>query len=244
MEASVPGEPPPNGPDAPGPPEAGETAEDLGASDRLTSFLVVFVRDVDTIVGLREVLLLGPGRQRFEDVELVRALGAGWDEVLAALPELFDKLKGPDAESTLRGLGLDGRQLDGKFMAWRGPRAEAVRAFADSDDPRERYPPLGDRPSPETWADTNEPLQEIFYQHDRHMKNLGLDPTHDQLPSRQPRDVGGAMKWVCRFMDLGLTILGSLAGPFGAAEPLKEFGEVLKKVLCHVAADAEATAED
>ena len=192
------------------------------------AFLVVYVSDLDTIVELASDLLIGPNERRPDDFEFLRLLGDAFREVVPTLPLILEQLEAARPE-TLSAAGLDGSQIQAKVAAWKRPRERAIEDWTSSDL-TDRFAPISEKAF---WAG-NPAVTEIFRVQDRHMHFLGVE----RLPATLPDEPGSVMKWLCRALQHGNTIIGSVAGITGpAGEPLREFSQMVQKVMCHAAAD-------
>jgi hypothetical protein len=219
---------------------------------RLSAFVAITIWDLDVLVGLREVLWLGPGRQSVDDVELVRRLGPAWDELVQVVPQLFDRLDqleealtketpAPLQTGLLAERGLTGAQLDAKLAAWWAARERLLSLFAESDDPRPRYPELSaliaDRSTVAGGAQGGPNLWQSSLK--SHVRNpmpwaagvIGID-------SQLPRWWEKSLRAICESLDHAGTVLKSLAAVVGLSEPVGEVVDLVKKMSCHAAENA------
>ena len=93
--------------------------QETPANQTLATFVLTVYDDIDALVSLREVLFLPPGHTDRYTVDVVRALGEAWPEVVTDRDNHVTAIFNLSVTNALAQEGLSGAQLRLKIAVWR-----------------------------------------------------------------------------------------------------------------------------
>jgi hypothetical protein len=186
--------------------------------NELAMFLTTVHEDLHTVVHLRRDLFLLEGADIPTLAEIVDVMPGAWDEVQTRItnPNIVEEMY-QLSPADLEGVGLTGRQLTLKLLAWSRTRDLLLTEFENSDDAQPR--PVVTPPP---------------------LLRGNLVNRFRRLVAKRPRVLRRALRHMTKTLRNADIVLGSLSTILPGIDVLSEFKEVIENLATDKSEDPNA----